>query len=397
MNDDRKSPVRAGAVRRITKVAYLLPNIEAGGTERHVLSLVRRLDPSRYSLSLFTTAGGGSLHGEFTSLLPVTVFGDPSQGRRFRTGPIEHLRTIRRLAAIFRKDRPDILHAYLPAANVIGPVAARTAGIPRVIVSKRALTNYKESFPLLRTVEPLGNRLADVILVNSDAVRRDVERTERNWHGKFRKIYNGVAPIPVWTKEEQQAFRAREGVPAGSTVVLCVSNFYPYKGHADLIEAAGRVAARIPDVVFLLVGRDAGTLEECRRLARERAPEHVIRFLGGRTDVSDLIRASDLFAHPSHEEGFSNAILEAMAGGKPVAAYDVGGNPEAIRDGETGLLVPLRRPEALADAMERLLRNPELRRGMGEKGRERAATCFSVERMVREMEDLYDSQMERNR
>lgn len=379
------------------KITYLLPNVESGGTERQLLSLVRRIDRDRFSLSLVTTAGGGALHGEFSALLPVTVFGDPSHGRRFRTGPLEHLRTVGRLAAMFRKDRPDILHAYLPAANVLGPVAARMAGIPRVIVSKRALANYKEDFPLLRKVEPLGNRLSDVILVNSDAVRRDVERTERNWRGKFRKIYNGVAPIAVWTEEERRAFRAREGIPAGARVVLSVSNFYPYKGHMDLIEAAGYVASREPETLFLLVGRDAGTLETCRNRVRENGLGNSVLFLGSRTDIPDLLRTCDLFVHPSHEEGFSNAILEAMAGGRPVVAYDVGGNPEAIRDRETGLLVPLRNPRALADAILRLARDPELRVAMGEKGRERATEHFSMERMVREMEALYDSLMEGKR
>jgi len=387
---------RSMGPKRSARIAFLLPNIESGGTERQVLTLAHRLDRSRFSLSLFTTAGGGSLHGEFTALLPVTVFGDPSHGRRFRTGPLEHLRTVWKLAAMFRKNRPDILHAYLPAANVIGPVAARMAGIPRVIVSKRAQTNYKERFPLLRRVESLGNRLSDVILVNSDAVRRDVVRTERNWHGKFRKIYNGVAPIAEWTEEERRSFRAREKIPSGALVVLCVSNFYPYKGHLDLIEAAGQVASQLSEVLFLLVGRDAGTLEKCRRQARKNVPEHALRFLGGRPDVPDLIRASDLFVHPSHEEGFSNSILEAMAGGKAVVACDVGGNPEAVRDGETGLLVPLRNPPALADAVLRLLRDPELRNLMGERGRKRTMEHFPVERMVREFETMYDSLTERN-
>ncbi len=391
MNDDRKSPVRTETVMRMMKVAYILPNIEAGGTERHVLSLVRRLDRTRYSPSLFTTAGGGSLYGEFTSLLPVRVFGETSQARRIRTGPIEQLRTIRKLAAIFRKDRPDILHAYLPAANVIGPIAARMAGVPKVIVSKRALANYKENFPFLRLVEPMGNMLANVILVNSDAVRRDVERTERHWSGKFRKIYNGVAPIADWTEEERQTFRAREGIPSGARVVLSVSNFFPYKGHEELIEAAGRVIAAIPRILFLLVGRDAGTLEKCRRLARERVPAHAFRFLGGRTDISDLLRASDVFAHPSHEEGFSNAILEAMAAGLPVVACNVGGNPEAIVDGETGRLVSPRNPEVLAAAIREIAGSTDLGKSFGEAGRRRAAERFSLDRMVIEIEAMYRS------
>lgn len=379
------------------RIAYLLPNLESGGTERHVLALARRLDGSRHSLSLFTTAGGGTLYREFAALMPVTVTGDPERGKRFRSSPRDHVRTVRDLARTFRKERPDILHAYLPAANVVGPAAARLAGVRRVIVSKRTLADYKEGFPLLRRVEPLGNLLADVVLVNSDAVRRDIERTERFISGKFRKIYNGVDAIAPWTREQVEDFRRREGIPPGAPVILTVSNFYPYKGIEDLVAAAIRVVASCPGAVFLLAGRDAGTMERCREMAARGGVADNVRFLGARTDVADCVRASDLFVHPSREEGFSNAILEAMAGGLAVVACDVGGNPEAVRDGETGLLVPPRRPEALAEALQRLLADPARRGAMGEAGQRRAAEHFSMERMVGEMEQLYDALAARTR
>ncbi|MBP2677250.1 MAG: putative Glycosyl transferase group 1 [Deltaproteobacteria bacterium] len=287
--------------------------------------------------------------------------------------------------------RPDILHTYLPAANVIGPLAARLAGVPRVIVSKRSLADYKVRFPLLRHTESFANRLADVILVNSDAVRRDVERTERHWGGKFRKIYNGVAPIEPWAPDEAMAFRRREGIPADALVALCVSNFYPYKGHEELVEAAVMVVHASPNVIFLLVGRDSGTLEATRTRIRERGLEGSFRFLGSRTDVPDLLRASDLFVHPSREEGFSNAILEAMAAGLPVVACDVGGNPEAVVDRETGRLVPSRNAAAFSSAIAELLADPEKRNAMGKAGRDRATERFSLDRMVGEMESLYES------
>jgi glycosyltransferase involved in cell wall biosynthesis len=373
------------------KITYLLPNIESGGTEKHVLTLARRLDRSRFSPSLVTTAGGGSLCAEFSAVMPVTVNGDATEGKRFRSSPWEHLWTIRFLTRVFRKERPDILHAYLPAANVLGPVAAKLSGVRRVMISKRGMANYKAHFTLLPRVEPLGNRLADVILVNSDAVRRDTERTERNWEGKLRKIYNGVASLSMWSPEETKRFRIREELSPSSPVILSVSNFYPYKGHADLIEATARVAASVPDIMLLLVGRDAGTLEACMQRSREKGLERNVRFLGSRSDVPDLVRASDLFVHPSHEEGFSNAILEAMAGGKAVVAYDVGGNPEAIRDGSTGLLAPLGDSTALAEAMMTILREPERARRMGEAGRLRVREHFSEEGMVTEMEQLYES------
>ena len=198
----------------LLKITYVLPNVESGGTERHVLSLAGRIDRSRFSLSMVTTAGGGSLYDDFSSMMPVTVLGEPKSSRRFRKGPLEHLRTIQVVARLLRRSTPDILHAYLPAANVIGPLAARLSGVPRVIVSKRALAEYKAHYPLLRRVEPLGNRLADVILVNSDAVRRDVERTERHWAGKFRKIYNGVAPIDRGRRKRRRHSDGGRGSPS---------------------------------------------------------------------------------------------------------------------------------------------------------------------------------------
>jgi glycosyltransferase involved in cell wall biosynthesis len=174
-------------------------------------------------------------------------------------------------------------------------------------------------------------------------------------------------------------------------VVACVSNFYPYKGHAELVEAAARVVPRFPGSTFLLVGRDSGTLEATRAAVLRMGIGESVRFLGSRTDVADILRASDLFVHPSREEGFSNAVLEAMSAGLPVVAFHVGGNPEAVVHGETGLLAPARDAGALADAMVELLSDGERRKRMGEAGRARAAERFSMERMVAEMESLYES------
>lgn len=377
------------------RVAYVLPYLVAGGTEGHVLSLLRRIDRRRFSPIVIALGGGGELEPAFRKEgAPLHVPGrdglTPRPGRMARTLR-DALGSVRSLCGILRRERPDILHAYLPAANMIGPFAARLSGVRRVIVSKRALAEYKAAHPLLRRVEPLGNLMADVVLVNSDAVRRDVERTERHWAGKFRKIYNGVAPIPLWTTEEKEAFRRREGIPVDARVVLCVSNFHPYKGHGELVEAAARIVPTFPNVVFLMVGRDSGTMEATRARVRERKIEGSVRFAGGRTDVPDLLRASDLFVHPSREEGFSNAILEAMAAGLPVVACAVGGNPEAVVDGETGRLVPPLDPERFADAMRELIADESKGKSLGEAGLRRAAGLFPLDRMVGEMESLYES------
>jgi len=371
------------------KIAYVLPNIESGGTERHILSLARSLDRSRYSLSLVTTAGGGSLYEKFSAIMPVTVMGEPHAHRRIRVGPLVHIGTIRTLARIYREERPDIVHACLPAACVIGPIAARLANAGKVIVSRRSLSNYKAKHPLLRRVEPLGYRLADAVLVNSDAVRRDVERTERFWEGKIRRVYNGIDtaprdPAPIGRLLPDLA--GDEGAP----VIAYVANLFHYKGHLDLVRAARKVADAFPAARIVLVGRDAGALGQVRAEIERLSLGGNVFLAGLRENAAEIIAASTFAVHPSHEEGFSNVILEAMAAGKAVVATRVGGNPEAVVDGETGVLVPPGDPGPLAEAMLALLRDPERALEMGAAGRRRAVEHFSLEKMVREIASLYE-------
>ncbi|MBI5343655.1 MAG: glycosyltransferase [Deltaproteobacteria bacterium] len=373
----------------MVKIAYVLPNIESGGTERHILSLARSLDRSRYSLSLATTAGGGSLYEEFSAIMPVTVMGDPHAHRRIKVGPLTHIGTIRALMRIYRQERPDIVHAYLPAACVIGPIAARLAGVGKVIISRRALSNYKAKYPLLHRIEPLGYKLANAVLVNSDAVRRDVERTERFWEGKIRRIYNGIDIAPQDPAPIGRLFPELAG-DEEAPVIAYVANLFPYKGHRDLVDAARTVADEFPSVRFLLVGRDAGEMDAVRaRIAAGGLERHVL-LTGLRSDALKIAAASSFVVHPSHEEGFSNTILEAMAAGKAVVATRVGGNPEAVVDGDTGILVPPGDPGPLAEAMLALLRDPARAQAMGEAGRRRVVERFSLEKMVREIASLYE-------
>ncbi|MBP2675712.1 MAG: glycosyltransferase, partial [Deltaproteobacteria bacterium] len=170
-------------------VAYVLPGLGRGGTEKHVLDLASRIDRRRFLPCVISTSEDGTMEEDFR-MQGVPVFRLPYRGLSIRPTKFlpllrDAVRFFRGFARILAERRVVILHAYLPAANIVGPVVARLTRVPRVIVSKRAMADYKERFPGLSRIEPLGNRLADVILVNSDAVRRDVERTEKHWEGKF--------------------------------------------------------------------------------------------------------------------------------------------------------------------------------------------------------------------
>jgi glycosyltransferase involved in cell wall biosynthesis len=155
------------------------------------------------------------------------------------------------------------------------------------------------------------------------------------------------------------------------------------------VEAAQAVVAAFPAVRFLFVGREDREAASIRDRIRILGLERHILLTGSRRDVAEILDASDIVAHPGEQEGLSNAVLEAMAAGLPVVASSVGGNPEAVEDGETGRLVPPGDAQAMASAILELLRDPVRAAAMGRAGRERARRRFSLEGMVSEVEQMY--------
>jgi glycosyltransferase involved in cell wall biosynthesis len=173
-----------------------------------------------------------------------------------------------------------------------------------------------------------------------------------------------------------------------------VGNLYPVKGHRYLLEAVPRILETCPSAVFLVAGR--GTCEEAlREQARSLGIDTRVRFLGLRQDVPFLLAIGDVFVLPSLSEGLSIAILEAMAAGKPVVTTRVGGNPEVVVDGETGLLVEPADAQALASAITRVLTRPTEARRLGLNGLARMKSRFTTGAMVRAYEAIYDEVLKR--
>lgn len=378
-------------------VAFILPRLEMGGTEKHVRDLVHRLDRERFRPVVIATAEGGPLEADFADMgVPVHVIGYQGFTRR-RGQALRRIRmamaSIRTLADTLRAEDAVIVHAYLPAANVLGAIAGCLAGRPPIIVSKRGLCHYKKGRPILAFFENVANLAADAVLVNSDAVAVAVRSAERFCGRKIRRIYNGIdaaSPAASGPAAPSGGGPALDPpLPPDAAAILYVANLFPYKGHLDLVEAAAAVAARFPKARFLLAGREEGTGAQVRSRIEALGLRDHVRLLGPRDDVAALMAAADLIVHPSHEEGFSNTILEAMAAGKAVVATAVGGIPEAVEEGVTGVLVPPRSPERLAEALLSLLENPARARAMGEAGRRRVLDTFPLAKMVREIEDLY--------
>ncbi len=182
------------------------------------------------------------------------------------------------------------------------------------------------------------------------------------------------------------------GLDADALIGIVVANLIPYKGHRDLIEALALAAPKLPPSwQVLCVGADNDLRPELEALAAAKGLAGNVRFLGQRLDVGRLLQAADFGVLPSRaNEGFSNAILESMRAGLPMIVTDIGGNAEAVVDGETGFVVPPADPAALAAALLRLAQDPALRRKLGEAGRERVATHFTLDDCVAKYRALYD-------
>jgi glycosyltransferase involved in cell wall biosynthesis len=285
--------------------------------------------------------------------------------------------------------RPAIVHFFLPGAYIIGaPVAI--AALRRIrVMSRRSLNRYQEKSPRWRRLEHVLHPWMTAILGNSARIIDELA-DEGVRDGQVGVIYNGVDLDRFQSAAGREETRKKLDIAPDALVLTIVANLIPYKGHADLIDALALAANEISeDWQLLLVGRDDGIGAELRARAADKGLDRSIRFLGPRADVPDILTASDIGILCSHEEGFSNALLEGMAAGLPMIATDVGGNSEALEDGVSGVIVPARDPRRLADAILHLARDADLRKRIGTAACERVSRSFTLEACVQSYDLFY--------
>jgi glycosyltransferase involved in cell wall biosynthesis len=225
---------------------------------------------------------------------------------------------------------------------------------------------------------------------NSQSVIDQLRDEEQVHPDKLLLTYNGISMEPFERPLDVKTKRQELGLSDDTLVLVIVANLIPYKGHTDLLSALAKIkSAMAKDWVLLIVGRDDGLRRVLEEQASTLGIAENVRFLGERHDVMELLRIANLGLLCSHEEGFSNALLEGMAAGLPMIATDVGGNAEAVLDGTTGLLVPPKDPEAIGRAILRLAHDPALAREMGMAGHARVGERFSLEACIDGYEALY--------
>lgn len=354
-----------------------------------LVTLVRHLHERTYSCHVFSLQGKGPLC-DHLSKLGVSIHSGGLQAEDLSRAPWKVILAELKLFQIIKDLKPVVVHSFLPLVTFMGALAGRVLRVPLVITSRRALGTHQERQAILRPLDRMANRLSHFVTVNSKAVWDDVLSRDHIDPNKLALIYNGIDARPFELASEVKGkLRNHMGLRDLDKVIIVVANLIPYKGHLDFLKAAREVKDGIPETAFWLIGEDRGIQKDLEAAAKDLGIGDSVLFMGQRSDIPSLLAASDLFVLPSHEEGFSNVILEAMAAGLPVVATKVGGNSEAVVDGTTGWLVPPRNPAAMAGKIVDLLSDPKKATAWGLQGRERVREHFTIEQMVEKQLTLY--------
>jgi glycosyltransferase involved in cell wall biosynthesis len=365
-------------------VFQVLPSLVVGGAERLVVHLIEHLSRERFSPVCICLESPLGTHYEArvrASGAPLYFLGKGARA----SGSV-----LRQLSALFRQYRPAVAHTHIIGLNYAYPLMLRYR-TPARVHTVHSLAHREQGVRVGAWVRQLAfrYRLGGVVPV---AVADEVRASIQQLYGypDPRLIPNGIptdeyAPDPHTRAQWRQA----HGIEPHATVLTHVGRFAPPKNHALLIEAFAQVRSDAP-LYLLLVG--GGELENAvREQVAGLGLQERVRFLGVRADVADILRASDVFVLSSRVEGNPMSVMEAMAAGLPVVSTAVGGVPELVREGVTGLLVPSEDAGALAQAMQALVDDPVRRQAMGAAARQHAVAHFDIRHTVRGYEQLYET------
>lgn len=365
------------------KILHIQVLPKLSGVQRVSLEIFRSLpaDFEKYVLFSDSTDCGDYAQcvAEFEKTGAKVLF---SRNLKREISPKDDLRAFKEIYRLCRRERFDIVHTNSTKPGIVGRIAARMAGVPKVIHTVHGLAFHKFiGFPKWQfywACEMAGSAFSHKITI--------VNRFYTKCFGLFRRkvttIYNGLdfSAFPAAAPRHAVRGRAR---------ILFVGRLDAQKNPLMLLRVAEKVCARYPDTKFTLVG-DGELMEACRKFIREHGLSYNVELAGWQGDTARFYASHDIFAMTSIYEAFGLIFLEAGYYELPVVATAVEGVPEVVEDGVTGLLSDPEDADRFADNLIRLIENPEERMAMGRAGRQRVTTRFNSERMCREYLDLYN-------
>jgi glycosyltransferase involved in cell wall biosynthesis len=379
---------------RKTKIAQVITRLDWGGPPDILRLICESLDPDKLDVTIITglTLYPSERTKKFLNEFPGRIINIPQLQRD--VSPLNDLTALFRLYRLMRRGRFDIVHTHTAKAGALGRIAAWLEGKAKVIHTSHGHNFYGYFGPLKSRLVILAERFltffTDRVTALTELEKSDLEQYKVTGPDKVMIIYSGLEMDQFGNGHiDEQQKRSELGAVSDSVLIGMVGRLEHIKGPEHFIESIPAVSERFPDTEFLLVGE--GSLRDrlesrCKEL---NISDRVI-FTGWREDVPDILKVLDIVVLPSLNEAVGRTLIEAGACGKPVVATKVGGVPEMVRDGETGLLVPAADSASLVDALISLLKDKEKRLTMGETASRWVDDKFSATRMVEGFAHLYD-------
>ena len=360
---------------RKLRVMHLIHQLGAGGAENGIVNIANHIDCNAFESAICAFVGGGALTKRLDLKRTALFEMEKRSGNDIRL-PFN-------LYRLFRRWKPDIVHTHAWGTLLEGIVAARFAKVPAVIHGEHGtLQDKAQNIVIQRFLW----RSVDRVLSVSAAHARQMSKTIGFPVDRIDVLANGVN-TDLFGKQTPN-IKDELGLADDSFVIGTVGRLVPVKNQRLLIRTFANLTTRHNQLHLVITG-DGPLKRELESMANALNCREHVHFLGRRSDVPRIMAGLDVFVLCSHSEGMSNTILEAMSSGLPVIATDVGGNPELVVHGRTGMLVPSDNDDALGAAIESLIVDADLKVSMGRYGRERAAREFSLQAMVRRYEKLY--------
>jgi glycosyltransferase involved in cell wall biosynthesis len=379
------SPVSFPEEHSRTHVLFVIDQLcESGGAERMLLNTIRLLPPERYRCSLITFKIDASLELFRNLPCPHQVF--PLR----KTYDWNALQTALKLREFIETENVQIVHTFHETSDLWAGVISKLGRHRPALVSSRRDMGILRS-PKHRVGYRMLSSLFDLVLTVSEKVRVFCIQQDHLSPEKVVTLYNGLELENIPDAAERRNLREALHVDPAVPIIVTVGHIRQVKGIDVLVETAAKVTRKFPNVLFLVIGRncDPGHFQSIDARISELGIQKNVLFMGESEKILSLIQACDVFFLPSRSEGFSNALIEAMACCLPCVATRVGGNDEAVQEGSSGYIVENEDAQAAAEALETLLREPLKAKAMGAAGRRIVEQRFTASVMIHKLMECY--------